>query len=176
MKAASKSGGNPMREIVIEKVTMNIGVGAPGERLDHAKSLIERLSGGKAVETKAHDRNPTFKLRKGMPIGAKTTLRGKKAVVFLEKALAAKKKVLKEGNFDNRGNFSFGIKEYIDFPGAKYDPAIGMMGFDVCVTLARRGGRVARRKVAFAPIGVNHVVTKEEGMEYAKSKLNVSME
>lgn len=174
MKAAQSE--NPMREIVIEKVTMNIGVGAPGERLDHAKSLIERLTGSKAIETKAHDRNPTFKLRKGMPIGAKTTLRGKKASAFLDKALASKKRVLKEGNFDSRGNFSFGVKEYIDFPGAKYDPAIGMMGFDVCVTLGRRGSRVARRKVAFAPVGKNHVVTKEEGMQYAKSKLNISME
>ena len=173
---ASATNENPMRAILIEKVTVNIGIGEPGERLEHAKSLIERLSGSKAIETKAHDRNPTFKLRKGMPIGAKTTLRGKKATTFLDKALAAKKKTLKESNFDNRGNFSFGIKEYIDFPGAKYDPAIGMMGFDVCVTLGRRGSRVSKRKVAFAPIGKKHVVTKEEGMEYAKGKLNVSME
>ena len=173
---AAASTENPMREIVIEKVTMNIGIGEPGERLEHAKSLIERLSGSKAIETKAHDRNPTFKLRKGMPIGAKTTLRGKKATAFLDKALASRKRVLREGNFDNRGNFSFGVKEYIDFPGAKYDPSIGMMGFDVCVTLGRRGSRVAKRKVAFAPVGKNHVVTKEEGMQYAKSKLNVSME
>ncbi len=173
---ASATKENPMREILIEKVTMNIGVGEPGERLEHAKSLIERLSGSKAIETKAHDRNPTFKLRKGMPIGAKTTLRGKKASVFLDKALASRKRVLSEGNFDNRGNFSFGVKEYIDFPGAKYDPAIGMMGFDVCVTLGRRGSRVSRRKVAFAPVGKNHVITREEGVQYAQSKLNVSME
>ncbi len=167
---------NPMKEIIIEKVTVNMGIGEPGEGLNSAKALMEALTGATAIETKAKDRNPTFKLRKGLPIGVKTTLRGGKAVAFLEKALAAKKKVLSISNFDGRGNFSFGIKEYIDFPGAKYNPNMAMIGFDVCVTLGRRGERVKRRKLKTSKVGKAHVLTKEEGMEFAKSKLDVTME
>lgn len=167
---------NPMREIIIDKVTVNMGVGEPGDGLNNAKKLMETLSGSTTVETKAKDRNPTFKLRKGLPIGAKTTLRGKKAMEFLTKALAAKKKVLSASNFDRKGNFSFGVKEYIDFPGAKYDPGIGMLGFDVCVTLVRRGERVKRRKLKPSRVGKAHLINKEEGIEFAKSRLDVTVE
>ena len=167
---------NPMREILIDKVTVNMGVGEPGEGLNNAKKLMETLSESTAVETTAKDRNPTFKLRKGLPIGAKTTLRGKKAMEFLTKALAAKKKVLSESNFDRKGNFSFGIKEYIDFPGAKYDPGIGMLGFDVCVTLIRRGERVKRRNLKPSRVGKSHLITREDGIAFAKSMLDITVE
>lgn len=172
----AEKGENPMREIVIDKVTVNMGVGEPGEKLDNAKKLMEALSGSKVVETRAHDRNPTFKLRKGLPIGAKTTLRGERAAEFVEKALIANKKVLRASCFDRRGNFSFGVREYIDFPGAKYDPKIGMLGFDVCVTLTRRGERVKRRKVKPTSVGRGHVITREEGIEFAKKKFDVNVE
>jgi len=90
--------------------------------------------------------------------------------------LAANKKVLKESNFDNLGNFSFGVKEYIDFPGAKYNPNMAMIGFDVCVTLMRPGARIKRRRLKSSTIGGAHLLTKEEGMEFAKSKFDVTME
>ncbi len=172
----AEKGENPMKEIVIDKVTVNMGVGEPGEKLDNAKKLMEALSGSKVVETKAHDRNPTFKLRKGLPIGAKTTLRGPKAAEFVGKALIANKKLLRASCFDKRGNFSFGVREYIDFPGAKYDPKIGMLGFDVCVTLTRRGERVKRRKVKPTSVGRSHLISKEEGIEFAKKKFDVNVE
>jgi len=167
---------NKMREILIEKVTVNIGVGAPGDKLEQAKTLISRLSDKTPVETYARRRDPVFKLRKGMPIGAKVTLRGDDARTFLEKAITAKRKVLKESNFDKQGNFAFGVHEYIDFPGAKYDPGIAMFGFDVCVSLARRGRRVAVRKIRSAAIGRRHRITKEEAMEFAKSAFSVRVE
>lgn len=176
MAVKEKGNENPMKEIRIDKVTVNMGVGEPGDPLNNAKKLVETLSGSKAIETKARDRNPTFKLRKGLPIGVKATLRGKKATDFLSKALAAKKKTLRESNFDKRGNFSFGVKEYIDFPGAKYDPGIGMLGFDVCVTLARRGARITRRNLKTSKIGKSHILSKEDGIEFAKSMLDVNVE
>jgi large subunit ribosomal protein L5 len=176
MAKGTDKGENPMREIIVDKVTVNMGVGEPGEGLENAKKLMEALSGSKVVETKAHDRNPTFKLRKGLPIGAKTTLRGKSAEEFVEKALVANKKVMKASNFDARGNFSFGVREYIDFPGAKYDPKIGMVGFDVCVTLSRRGERVKRRKVKPSTVGKSHIITREEGIEFAKKRFDVKVE
>lgn len=168
---------NKMREILIEKVTVNIGVGAPGEKLEQAKGLLERLADGRApVETHARRRDPVFKLRKGMPIGAKVTLRGIAAKAFLDKAIIAKRKVLKQSNFDKQGNFAFGVHEYIDFPGAKYDPGIAMFGFDICVSLARRGRRTSIRKLKPASVGKSHRVTREEAMEFAKSSLNVKIE
>jgi len=168
---------NPMRKIIIEKVSVNIGTGDPGEVLDNAKGLLERLCEGKtAVITKARRREPAFKLRKDLPIGVMVTLRGKEAETFLEKALAAKRKVIKERNFDNEGNLSFGVAEYIDFPGAKYDPGIGMYGFDVCVTLKRPGRRVTQRRRRKAKIGKKHRISKEEAVEFVKSKFGVKIE
>jgi large subunit ribosomal protein L5 len=167
---------NKMQEIRIDKVTVNIGVGSPGEKLDFAKDLIERLSGKKPIETTAKRREPVFKLRKGLPIGTKATLRKSAAKDFLDKALTARRRVLSSGNFDKTGNFSFGVAEYIDFPGAKYDPNIGMFGFDVAVTLTRPGTRIERRRIAKSKIGKKHKITKEDAMEFAKSALNASIE
>ncbi|MFN7990543.1 MAG: 50S ribosomal protein L5 [Candidatus Micrarchaeia archaeon] len=168
---------NPMRKIIIEKVTVNIGVGAPGDKLEQAKTLLGRLASDRTpVETHARRRDPVFKLRKGLPIGTKVTLRGPSAKEFLDKALIAKRRQLKQSNFDKQGNFAFGVHEYIDFPGAKYDPAIAMFGFDVCVSLARKGRRVALRKLRPGSVGKGHRVTKDEAMEFAKSSLNVKLE
>ncbi len=166
-----------MREILVEKVTVNIGVGAPGEKLDQAKVLLEKLANGKMpVETHARKRDPVFKLRKGMAIGAKVTLRGAAAKEFLDKAFVAKRKTLKTSNFDKQGSFAFGVHEYIDFPGIKYDPGIAMFGFDVCVSLSRRGRRVAVRKLEPAKIGKAHRITKDEAIEFAKNAFNVKVE
>ncbi len=167
---------NPMRQVVLDKVTLNIGVGQAGESLENAKTLLERLSGSKAVPTKAKSRNPLFKIRKGDLIGTKTTLRGKEAFEFLQKALKVRDFTLGSRSFDRRGNFSFGVPEYIDFPGAKYDPKIGIIGFDVCVTLKRRGARVSLRRRGRAKVGGKHRLTKEDGIAFAQTalKLNVT--
>ncbi len=167
---------NKMQKILIDKVTVNIGVGSPGERLEFAKELIKRLTGRTPVETQAKRREPVFKLRKGLPIGTKVTLRKAPAREFLDKALAARRRTLSPHNFDKTGNFAFGVAEYIDFPGAKYDPAMGMFGFDVAVTLARPGRRVAYRRIRPVAIGARHRITKEQAMEFARSELNVKVE
>jgi len=168
---------NPMRELLVEKVTVNIGVGSPGERLDFAKQLIGKLAGDrKPIETNARKREPVFKLRKGLAIGAKVTIRGKPALEFLEKAFTAKRKVISKRNFDKEGNFSFGVAEYIDFPGAKYDPEIGMFGFDVCVTVMRRGKRVTKRKLGKTKIGNKHKVSKDESIAFVQDKFGVKVE
>jgi len=167
---------NKMREILVDKVTVNIGVGSPGEGLDNAKELLRRLTEKEPIETTAKKREPAFKLRRGLAIGTKVTLRGKDAEDFVDKALTAKKKMIKETNFDDRGNVSFGVAEYIDFPGAKYDPAIGMYGFDVCITLKRRGLRVARRRIKKAKIGKAHIITKDEAVGFMKEKFGAEVE
>lgn len=165
---------NPMRALQIDKVTINIGVGSPGEHLEKIKGFMENYTKAKFVETKAKKRNPVFKLRPGLTIGIKTTLRGKFASEFLNKALDARKRKLSEKNFDEFGNFSFGIKECIDLPGVKYDPNVGVFGFDVCVTLKRRGKRVAERMHNKTKIGKTHLIKKEEAIIFAKESLNVN--
>jgi large subunit ribosomal protein L5 len=167
---------NPMRQIVIDKVTLNIGVGHAGAELENAKLLLERLTGHKAIETHARVRNPVFKIKKGDPIGAKVTLRGKEALEFIKKALQAKSNRISKRSFDRAGNFSFGVAEYIDFPGMKYDPKIGIIGFDVCVTLRRRGGsRTSRKRTARSKIGPSHKITQSEAYEFVKSALGVEI-
>lgn len=166
---------NPMREVKIEKVTVNIGVGQPGERLENAYNLLKEITGRKPVKTKAKERNPTFKIRPGLEIGVKVTLRGKEAEEFLKKAFQAVKNKLSERVFDDQGNFSFGIQEYIDFPGIKYKPEIGMFGFDVCVTLERPGFRVKRRKITKAKVGKEHRITKEEAISFVKERFGVEV-
>lgn len=177
MAENSSATQNPMREIVVDKVTLNIGAGQAGQELENAKILLERLSGKKAIETLARIRNPVFHIKKGDPIGAKTTLRGEDAIEFVKKALKTKDYKLSARNFDKLGNFSFGVKEYIEFPGAKYDPKIGIIGFDVCITLKRKGGwRVARRKRAKSKISLTHRLCKDDGINFAQKILGAKVE
>ncbi|MFH1470709.1 MAG: 50S ribosomal protein L5 [Candidatus Micrarchaeota archaeon] len=166
---------NAMKEIIIEKVTLNIGSGEAGQKLENAKTLLEVMTNRNPIVTTAKVRNPVFKIKKGDPIGAKVTIRGKAAKEILERALKAVEHTLKERSFDENGNFSFGVKEYIDFPGVKYDPKIGIIGFDVCVTLRRRGARVSSRRHAKGRVGKKHKLTRDDGIAFAKG-LNVTVE
>ena len=167
---------NAMREVIVDKVTLNIGVGTAGQELENAKGLLERLSGAKAVPTHAKVRNPVFRIKKGDIIGTKATLRGPSAIEFVTKALKVKAFTLPSRSFDKEGNFSFGVPEYIEFPGAKYDAQIGMLGFDVCVTLRRRGFRVCKRRRAKARVSRSHRLKQEDGIEFAKGAFGIKVE
>ncbi|MBU0586132.1 50S ribosomal protein L5, partial [Candidatus Micrarchaeota archaeon] len=68
------------------------------------------------------------------------------------------------------------VREYIDFPGAKYEPKIGVFGFDVCVTLKRRGKRVSERMKRRKSIGKNHLIKKQEAVDFAVAKFGVKFE
>jgi len=166
---------NPMKEIRLEKVTLNMGVGEPGPGLEKAKTMLEKISEGKAVVTRTHKRT-TFGGAKKRPIGVKVTLRGKRAVELVERLLQAVENRLKTTSFDTQGNFSFGIDEYINIPGIKYDPEIGMLGMDVCVTLARPGYRIKERKLRPKKIGRSHRITPEEAREWAQKTFKVTIE
>jgi large subunit ribosomal protein L5 len=165
---------NPMREIRIEKVTINIGAGEAGVKLDIAKKLLEKLTNKKVLTTKTSKRT-TFGTPKGRPIGVKVTLRGKEASEFLKRALDALDFKLNERVFDKQGNFSFGIKEHIDIPGVKYDPEIGIYGMDISVTLERRGFKIKRKRISH-DIGKHHLITPGQAKEWAISNLGVRVE
>lgn len=156
-----------MRKIRIEKVTLNIGTTTDKEKIERALKLLEKITGRKPIPTKTRKRN-TFGIARGRVIGAKVTLRGKAAEEMLNNVLKAVRNTLRVEQI-NGGNFSIGIKEYIDLPGVKYDPSIGVMGFDCCVTLERPGYRVKRRRRRKAKIGKKHLITKEETIEWLKS-------
>jgi len=165
---------NIMRKIRIDKITINIGAGEPGAKLDKSKKMLSKVTGKKVITTKTKKRT-TFGGGKGRPIGAKVTIRGTEAYNLLKNLLHAVENKLKPSQFDANGNFSFGIAEYISIPGIKYDPDIGILGMDVCVTLERPGFRIKRRRVKPRKIGKRHRITREEAMEWARENLGVKI-
>ncbi|MFH1224781.1 MAG: 50S ribosomal protein L5 [Candidatus Diapherotrites archaeon] len=167
--------GNAMRNVAIEKVTVNMGVGQPGEELEKAAVIMQTITGAKPMRTKCRVRQPTWGIREGLNIGLKVTLRKKKADDFLRRALSAKDNVLQARNFDNSGNFGFGIKEYIDMPDVRYDPRLGIRGFDVLVTLKRPGYRLKRRKLAKKKIPVAHRIAKSDAIDFVKQKFGADV-
>lgn len=166
----------PMLRPRIAKVTVNICVGAATERLTKAMKVIEELTGQKPVPRRAKRTIKDFGIRKGENIAAKVTLRGEKAIEFLKKAFEAIGFKLKASSFDEFGNVSFGIKEHILIPGAKYDPEIGIFGMDVAITFERPGFRVMRRRrCRKQSIPRRHRVTKEEAMVYLHKVFGVDI-
>ena len=168
-------GTNSMRDIKVEKVTVNIGVGEGGERLRKAEKVIEILTEQKPVQTISKGTNRDLNIRKGMPIGCKVTLRGKKAIEFLKKALWVRDRKLPSWSFDKEGTFSFGISEHTDFEGMKYDPEIGIFGMDVNVTLKRNGFRIKKRKLRTKKIPSNHRIHSEEAMEFVRREFEAEV-
>ena len=169
MKPA-ESSDNPMRDIRLDKLTINMSAGDAGPKLEKSQKLMEKIVGKKAVITKTHKRT-TFGMAKGRPIGAKATLRGAEAMELLRRLLKANENKLKPSQFDKTGNFSFGVHEYINIHGIKYDPEIGILGMDVCVSLIRPGFRVKRRKMKPSRIGKSHLIRKEDAMRWAEKEL-----
>jgi large subunit ribosomal protein L5 len=165
---------NPMREIFLEKITLNMGAGESGPKLEKSKALLEKISQAKVVITTTHKRT-TFGPAKGRPIGVMVTIRGEKAMELLTRLLQAVDNRIKPGQFDRSGNFSFGIAEYINVPGLKYDPDIGIMGFDVSVTLRRPGFRIPRRRIRPSRIGSSHRITPGDAQQWAIGKLGIKV-
>ena len=164
---------NPMKNIRIEKVTLNIGSGTDATKLENGIKLISSIAPRPPVKTFTTKRIPTWGLRPGLPIGCKLTLRKKEALELLSRLLQAKEKKLNARQFDDLGNLSFGISEYIDIPGVKYIPEIGIMGFEVCVTLERAGFRVKRRRIRNSRISKRHSIRRQEAIDYLKKEFSV---
>ncbi len=166
---------NSMKQISIEKITLNIGAGKDQAKLEKGIKLISNITGHNPVKTFTKKRIQEWGLRPGLPIGCKLTLRKKMAIELLRRLLEARDNVLQPTNLDNEGNVSFGIKEYIDIPGVKYDPDIGIMGLQVCVTLKRNGFRVKYRSLKRHQIPKRHRIPKEEAIEFMKNMFNLKI-
>lgn len=150
----------------IEKVTINIGVGEAGERLNKAGTVLKNLTNHKPIETLSKTTNKDWSLRKKMPIGCKVTLRGKDADEFLKEALITRENKMADYSFDDQGNLSFGIPDHTLFKSQKYDPNIGIFGMDVCITMKKPGFRVKNRRIAPNHIPKRHRINKEETINF----------
>jgi large subunit ribosomal protein L5 len=166
---------HPMKQIRVEKLTLNIGAGKDTALLNKGVKLLQELTGIPPVKTVTNKRIPGWGLRPGLPIGAKITIRGKEALEFIPRLLAAKELKLAERNYDDSGNISFGIPEYIDIEGAKYNPEIGIIGLQACITLTRPGYRVKKRRMRASSLAKQHVITKEEAMTFMAEHFKVQV-
>lgn len=166
---------NPMRKLHVDKVTVNIGVGEAGERLVKAQKVLEMVTGQTSVQTISKTVNRDLGTRVGMPLGCKVTLRNEVANDFLIKSLSIREKRVHSYSFDREGNMSFGISDYTDFEGVKYDPDIGIFGMDVSVVLRRVGGRITQRARLKRKIPKSHRVDRDEGIQFMKDKYEVEV-
>ncbi|WP_295442666.1 50S ribosomal protein L5 [Sphingorhabdus sp. EL138] len=137
----------------IEKITLNMGVGEGSQdkkKVTIALAEMELIAGQKPVITKAKKSIAGFKLREGMPIGVKVTLRGAQMYEFLDRLVTIAMPRIRDfrglnpKSFDGRGNFAMGLKEQIIFPEISYDAIDTVRGMDVIVTTSANSDDEAR--------------------------------
>ncbi len=172
---------NLMQVPQIKKITLNMGV---GEALQDKKAIekaqfdMEKLSGQKAVITRAKKSVASFKIREGMPIGVKVTLRRDRMYEFLDRLInIALPRVrdfrgLNQRSFDGNGNYSIGVKEQIIFPEIDYDNVDKIRGLDISITTTARNDEEALALLqAFNfPIKEKSVQELEEPVEAAEEE------
>ena len=144
---------NIMEVPKLDKVVINMGV---GEAKDNAKLLesaiadMEKIAGQKAVVTRAKNSVANFKIREGMPIGCKVTLRGEKMYEFVDRLINLSLPRVRDfrgvnpNAFDGRGNYALGIKEHLNFPEIEYDKIDKVRGMDVIFVTTAKTDEEAR--------------------------------
>lgn len=167
---SSKKELNKMREIVIDRLILNISVGTSGDKMTKAIKVLKDLTQQQPVTTRAKYTIRSFSIRRNEEIGTHVTIRGQKALELLKLGLKVKDNEMKARNFSTTGNFGFGIQEHIDL-GIKYDPNTGIYGMDFFVVLKRKGLRVTQRKRQTSRLGNFQRVTKKEAQKWFVEKL-----
>lgn len=155
VKAMTEKFGykNAMEVPKIEKITLNMGVGdavQDKKKVETAASEMELIAGQKPVITKAKKSIAGFKLREGMPIGCKVTLRKERMYEFLDRLVTIAMPRIRDfrglnpKSFDGRGNYAMGLKEQIIFPEISYDQIDAVRGMDIIVTTTAKTDDEAR--------------------------------
>jgi large subunit ribosomal protein L5 len=144
---------NPMEVPVLDKIVINMGVGEAvndSKKVNVALADLAKIAGQKPAVTRARKSIATFKVREGMPIGGKVTLRRDRMYEFLDRLInVALPRVrdfrgLNGKSFDGRGNYAMGIKEHIIFPEINYDEVEDVLGMDVIVCTTAKTDDEAR--------------------------------
>jgi large subunit ribosomal protein L5 len=144
---------NPMRIPRLEKIVVNMGVGeavANSRALDGAMEDLAKITGQKAEVRRARKSIAGFKIREGMPIGARVTLRGERMWEFLDRLVSIALPRVRDfrgispRSFDGRGNFALGLREQIIFPEVSYDSIDATRGLDVAVVTTAETDEEAR--------------------------------
>lgn len=159
MPAMTKKFGykNVMQIPRLDKIVINMGIGEAKENakiLDAAVKDMETISGQKAVLTKAKNSVANFKIREGMPIGCKVTLRGEKMYEFLDRLVNLALPRVRDfrgvnpNSFDGRGNYALGIKEQLIFPEIEYDKVDKVRGMDIIFVTTAKTDEEARELLA----------------------------
>jgi large subunit ribosomal protein L5 len=167
---------HPMRKPRIAKVSVNFAIGASGPELEKARTLCEIITKQAPAEGKAKESVRGFAIRKHEPIAVFSTLRGQLANDFLKKGLWAVEDRMPESKFDTFGNLSFGISDHLTLPDIKFDPNLGVHGFNTTVVLERNGFRIKKRRLRTHKIPKRHKITKEEGIAFFKHEFNLGVE
>ncbi|MDT8862279.1 50S ribosomal protein L5 [Alkalihalobacillus sp. MEB130] len=137
----------------LEKIVVNMGVGdavSNAKALDKAVEELQEITGQKPLVTKAKKSIAGFKLREGMPIGAKVTLRGERMYDFLDKLISVSLPRVRDFRgvskkaFDGRGNYTLGVKEQLIFPEIDYDKVDKVRGMDVVIVTTANTDEEAR--------------------------------
>ncbi len=137
----------------LDKITINMAIGEARENekvLDSAIKDLEIITGQKAVKTKAKKSVANFKIREGMPIGCKVTLRGDRMYEFLDRLVNLALPRVRDfrgvnpNSFDGRGNYALGIKEQLIFPEIEYDKVDKVRGMDIIFTTTAKTDEEAR--------------------------------
>lgn len=162
-----------MREPQIEKVVVHMGIGEGGRELANAEEIIEEVTGQTSVRTQAQATVGEFNIRQGDPIGTKVTLREEDAREFLETALPLAD--VSASQFDDTGNFSFGVEEHTEFPSQEYDPNVGIYGLDVTVNLVRPGYRVNKRDKHTHSIPDRHRLDPDDAVAFLETEFDVEV-
>ena len=144
---------NIMEVPKLDKIVINMGVGEAKENakvLDSAVKDLETITGRKVVLTRAKNSVANFKIREGMPIGCKTTLRGEKMYDFMDRLVNLALPRVRDfrgvsaDSFDGRGNYALGVKEQLIFPEIEYDKVEKVRGMDVIVVTTAKTDEEAR--------------------------------
>ena len=141
----------------IEKIVVNMGIGDAVQNskvLDSAVEELQAITGQKPLVTKAKKSIATFRLREGMPIGAKVTLRGERMFEFLDKLVTVSLPRVRDFHgvsnkaFDGRGNYTLGVKEQLIFPEINYDDVDKVRGMDIVIVTTANTDEESRELLA----------------------------